>query len=1270
MTSFPDQVHLDRIVDALWRKSPLGNAALMVGAGMSRNARNIADPSRMMPTWGELAESLCEKLYPPNDKSITRQRDQALKKAYSTSGALRLAQEFEASFGRTELNRLLKTFTPDDDYTPSDLHTELLKLPWADVFTTNWDTLLERAVDAVVDRRYDVVRTRDDIPASQQPRIVKLHGSFPSNYPFIFAEEDYRSYPIKFAHFVNMVQQSMMENLFCLIGFSGDDPNFLHWTGWVRDNLGESAPKIYLVGWLELAPVQRRMLEDRNVVPVDLSRLPQGQGEEWPEECRHRYSLEWFLWMLKLKRPAPRNAPSSWQGHSPTPPDYLNINPDLFKIDGGEKKSSSNIVGSGQEEKRLEELRLQISLWRTERNGYEGWIIAPEGVRGQIWRYTQDWIRDISIVVHHMPPWERLFALREIIWRLEVCLAPLFTELTQVVTQVLDDIDPNLCHCLWDGKEVQWPEHNWPEARNAWFELANTLLRHYRHEHLFDQFAHLASRIEKLKGCRRSLDSLTYQRAMFALQDMNYSALSVILQGWHVESSDHIWAIRKAGILFEVGEFGAAYDLLDVTLPAIRRSIRRDSDDFPALSREGCAMYLLEVAGWGGRHFLDSERTEKIDKVDTDNPDWKARWKTLLVKDCDIREEWQSLCAILNTEPPDPRPEKEVKEKGFDLGQVSVSNQFGGGVQLLPAFQALLFTEIAGIPSQILTGGFRILLGSNGLERAALWLTQIDPAFAIRILMRTCDSESDKTLKKVVTREMVALLDKDAAEQLGKIFIQGIEQLVSEISSSTKHIGKLRVAMELLSRVALRLTDPGKQRKVFDLAITLIHNRGISNHPWLEAPLANLLRRSVECFDVQMYADLVLPLLQLPTESINERYIDHEPWWKTIDQEKDQIRLVREDSPGKWTEVISRLLSDVAKKENRKRAVSRLTFLHDKKMLSEAEQQLFVTALWADEFLQSSGLPGHTNLYPWVFLVLPGPEKEQAERLIRKAYLTKAEAEQKSLDKYLEEFGRIAGVSQNRKIPLLLSPEEASVVKSMVVKWAAENFIPSSHPAAKQSCANTETAKLRGIAYLLPFLAISAEEMALIHTRIAALESGGIPCYALYPYLLSLQPELAEDLTKRLKVGLGGDDADCAGYAIHALFDWLSLAETEQAQLPPVEIIAEVGLSIYLRHEPVLALALLFASQLFKDQPDLAGAIAQHCLLGLGYLFKACNYRQAIESGLAERIDLPLIRRNCVKLAISMTNAGHSDNAVLLGWIETAKDDPLPELRNLVTGLN
>ncbi len=107
--------------------------------------------------------------------------------------------------------------------------------------------------------------------------------------------------PCKIFPLVNLVQQAMMETIFCLIGFSGDDPNFLHWSGWVRDNSGTSAPRIYLVGWLELFVHRRRMLEARNVMPVDLSALP--QASNWPSELRHRYATEWFIAALERGRP-------------------------------------------------------------------------------------------------------------------------------------------------------------------------------------------------------------------------------------------------------------------------------------------------------------------------------------------------------------------------------------------------------------------------------------------------------------------------------------------------------------------------------------------------------------------------------------------------------------------------------------------------------------------------------------------------------------------------------------------------------------------------------------------------------------------------------------------------------------------------------------------------------------------------------------------------------------------------------------------------------
>ena len=86
---------------------------------------------------------------------------------------------------------------------------------YSHVFTTNYDTLLERAADKVTNRRYNVVICQEDLVNSNNaPRILKLHGSFPSYRPFIITEEDYRTYPVKFAAMVNTVQQAL---LVCLL---------------------------------------------------------------------------------------------------------------------------------------------------------------------------------------------------------------------------------------------------------------------------------------------------------------------------------------------------------------------------------------------------------------------------------------------------------------------------------------------------------------------------------------------------------------------------------------------------------------------------------------------------------------------------------------------------------------------------------------------------------------------------------------------------------------------------------------------------------------------------------------------------------------------------------------------------------------------------------------------------------------------------------------------------------------------------------------------
>ena len=197
-------------------------AALLVGAGFSKYAELPAPDTLEPPLWGDLASAMAMQLYPlaPND---------------APKDPLRLAEEYRTNFGQAALDEFVRMHIPDRKWEPGSLHRRLLNLPWSDILTTNWDTLLERAADDVSAYTYDIVRLTADLPHVRAPRIVKLHGSIGTSDHFIIAEEDYRTYPVRFAPFVNLARQIFIENELCLLGFSGDDPNFLQWSGWVRD---------------------------------------------------------------------------------------------------------------------------------------------------------------------------------------------------------------------------------------------------------------------------------------------------------------------------------------------------------------------------------------------------------------------------------------------------------------------------------------------------------------------------------------------------------------------------------------------------------------------------------------------------------------------------------------------------------------------------------------------------------------------------------------------------------------------------------------------------------------------------------------------------------------------------------------------------------------------------------------------------------------------------------------------------------------------------
>ncbi len=580
---FLDEPHLRSIATALWNGTPYGKASVMIGAGFSRNAVPTSftpSSSKHFPGWGELTEAMARELYAdPNDRELL---EKAIQSASSTSGALRIADEYQAWKGRGKLDSLLREAIPDEKFTPGPLHNLLFKLPWSDILTTNFDTLLERAAADEIDRRYTVIRSQIDIPGSIKPRIVKLHGSFPDSRPFIITEDDFRTYEHANPVMVNLVQQAFVENTCCLLGFSGDDPNFLRWTGWVRDILSPTHMEpVYIVGILNHTPARRALLERRHVRSVDLA--PLFPKENWPDpDVRHKAATDWFLRALLHLRPPefhnwPVPAPSELAAplfdNCPRLPaaqedslkqeydhptqvtlDEPATNP-TKALDFSAMSSKEQLAAS---QKQLEELSKRtegellnrridaiVGIWKHNRKRFPGWLILPSPNRKSLEFATVGWIAHIVRAAPTVEKTRALSWLYELQWRLERCLVGWPSEMIRAVDGLLSEGELNRIA-------------NGSEGRQSATELAVQLLRAYRETGDRASFAGWAEKLNPLIEERSEEGAFcVHQKALAAVEEWGVETAQTVLVNWNVDGLDPIWRVRKAALLGELDDSSA-----------------------------------------------------------------------------------------------------------------------------------------------------------------------------------------------------------------------------------------------------------------------------------------------------------------------------------------------------------------------------------------------------------------------------------------------------------------------------------------------------------------------------------------------------------------------------------------------------------------------------------------------------------------------------------------------------------------------------------------
>lgn len=272
--------------------------SLLLGAGFSKNAWSP------FPSWDELLKDMISEMY---GKRASKRRLIAEKgylgivSDYARFKGMREAVEsyIENHIPFADGNQCALHFANDSSIQLKeedlDIHKKLLSSRWNRIYTTNYDNLLEYVAEKN-NLRWSVVTSADNLVINNDvdSLIIKLHGSiynrrqgdryrfeFDGNHHhrYIISQEDYDKYPTEHEAFTQLMRISLLQGTFCLIGFSGSDPNFLSWINWVRDVLVRSNcvfnaknAKVFLidVSGSDIEPAQEMFYKNHHIVRISL----------------------------------------------------------------------------------------------------------------------------------------------------------------------------------------------------------------------------------------------------------------------------------------------------------------------------------------------------------------------------------------------------------------------------------------------------------------------------------------------------------------------------------------------------------------------------------------------------------------------------------------------------------------------------------------------------------------------------------------------------------------------------------------------------------------------------------------------------------------------------------------------------------------------------------------------------------------------------------------------------------------------------------------
>lgn len=1205
----------------------------MVGAGLSRQTEPGHPTEKQPPTWKQLAVLLQEQLRcgkPGSGQGCSGE-------PVTARDCSRLAQQYKATFGQSALDSFLLANVPDGE--PDLAHKRLLRLPWADVFTTNWDTLLEKASRRVTAQTYDHVLCSADLATTVAPRIVKLHGSFPSNRPFVVTEEDYRTYPSQFAPFVNTVQQALMESIFLLIGFSGDDPNFLHWCGWVRDHLGPAAPRLYLAGKLNLDQPSRLMLEERGVIPIDLA--SEVSGAKSCEEG-HRRAIDWILSSLE--------AGETWEERWPLPPPHT--------ASGGEPGIALPVPPSGQpqeapeapskghnSEAMGEQVKNVSKIWRHNRRVYPGWPILPFSKHRRLLNSTKPWVEPMLSVAPSLNFTDRLIVLRELLERVELLMDPMTSDLINAANDVLNNFEESLARASkLSDESLQEIE----EDRIALMLAVLTDSRHDLNQTSFDEWAGKLLLI--VRPGTSEFHRLQHERCLWKLRVQDFSGLGDLLNSWRTEGTTPMWSLRKAALMLESGDIDGGQDLALQTLQHAEQAWSRDHRVLTA-SRLGWALHWRHALNWA----------QWWDKLMQGKSSWQPEadlWARLAPHDGDARSDLDAYVREMIKE------QREDSPWTFDLrrvNRITLSNE--GDSSFRSAWRVIRLLELSGIPSGIQ----RVRIVKEHVERAARLVAHFAPAYAARLLLLV-GGKNDKALDAVVSQTHLARMSDQEVSELFDAAQRARDHFLGQWPTSGEaddyYRARAQNSIEIMSRCLAR-HGVASALESFRWAIHYSRpRRWVDNQFWSCVTL--LWERSWNALDLESRASAVGEILNAPIPE-DALLTDIDPGDLLL---SEYPRINRSDIDEEhWVSCVHQISTALRGSDDTRRlAFNRLNALSRKRLLSQAEEQELAFSLWGTMHQESDGLPQIRLFDDWVYLVLPEPEHGIAERRFRAKWISRD----------LNEATGENGANTIRNVSAAWNPDhlgQRTIRLSEGEKewfWRfVENWLR--HESSRRLVTGTSSDQAVGL--LLDVMTHRQAPDSVLHRlaeNVSTITRRRMPIALLFEspeneYLMiaasvALGGGDSGEGKHRLRVGARHTEGRVSMAAWNALHWWIVQSGRDAAirLVPPsVEDIRDIGVAIATSQQSGMCGALRAAYAVYRGgNSEYIEAIHSRIIQGLSQFRSELDYRTSVlDRNVAE--ELPLRRHWCVRLAWAMADTSRGEDEVVRSWIKAGDDDPL-----------